>query len=795
MPTSVRRTTALLVAGLLAGILPGAIPAASGAEPCPTPDQVTIPGAEFFEVTCLDDLTTLGNPRIDIFTYGWGGSGNRQNPTLNSDLTELPQEPVPGIQIDGRFPDSCSHYEVEHNSFIPSCPGGFRHNGQFLIRIPDDWDGVHLVVGGTPGVRTQFASDIILSDYVLTKGWAYATQDKGNTGLDFFRGGDDETDGSRTTWLPNVAIEQWATYMRAAVLAAEGALDSITGTTPTRTYAAGISNGGYQTRLAVERYPSLFDGGVDWEGTLFRPDAPNLYTYIPPLVRNYPTYRSSGDGDAYDALVHEGRLAPDSEPIWDHHYEIYWGAVQSTYRPVVDPEYTDYVAAPQLVIPPGNPDYDYDYASRPPVVRERVAALANTGDLHDRPFITVHGTLDALLPIAADSDVYAEMVRAQGQDDTYRYYVVERGEHVDPSADDHPETFRPILPCFWEAIDALDAWAVEGTDAPPSGFIPYDAAATPAERANTCALPGELDRVAGGDRVATAAEATRRTFGVIPTVVVATADDYPDALAAVPLAASVGGPVLLVGDHLSDETRRELHRTGALEAIVVGGPKAVSAEVVAELEAAGLTVRRVSGGDRFATAAAVARELGPTDEAFVVSGRGFADAVSAAPVAASLGAPILLVEPTGTVPAATRAALADLGVTRTTVVGGEGAVGAGVAAALPRPSRLSGPDRYATNAAVVEHALARGLALDEVYVATGGAFPDALSAGAVAAAGEWGAPPRGVVVLVDGGDASRSGPTLALLRRHAGAIERVLVFGGEKAVSASAAEAVRTAAR
>ena len=37
---------------------------------------------------------------------------------------------------------------------------------------------------------------------------------------------------------------------------------------------AGISNGGYLTRWQLENRPDLYDGGLDWEGTLFRADGP-----------------------------------------------------------------------------------------------------------------------------------------------------------------------------------------------------------------------------------------------------------------------------------------------------------------------------------------------------------------------------------------------------------------------------------------------------------------------------------------------------------------------------------------
>ena len=59
---------------------------------------------------------------------------------------------------------------------------------------------------------------------------------------------------------------------------------------PRFTYAVGTSNGGYQVRRAVELAPTLFDGGVDWEGTYVDEPAPNILTDLPPGVLNYPDY-------------------------------------------------------------------------------------------------------------------------------------------------------------------------------------------------------------------------------------------------------------------------------------------------------------------------------------------------------------------------------------------------------------------------------------------------------------------------------------------------------------------------
>lgn len=776
------RARVLTVAVAVALIAPAPVSGQSGTSGCPDPATIAVPGAEYVQATCLDDLTTLGNPRTD--TGATTGAGTRANGSIHSNLSDLPDQPVPGLQIEGWFPDSCDHVALETTTFIPACPGGFRHNGQFVIRIPDDWDGEHLVVAGTPGVRTQFASDILISDFVLARGWAYASQDKGNTGLNFFRAGDDETGGSRTRWLPGRAIEQWAGFMQLTALAAEDVLAEHYGGVPSLTYATGISNGGHQTRLALERYPEVFDGGVDWEGTLLQAAAPNLFTYLPPALAAYPAYQA-GESEAYDAIVHGGRMPPDSEPIWPNHWSIYWGLVQSTYRPVFDPEYTDYVAAPREVVPP-DPDASYDYAARPAEVAQRIDAVANTGEISERPLLTLHGTLDALLPIDTDSDVYAEMVRDSGNGESFRYYVVENGTHVDKLQESYPDLFQPILPCYLGALDALDAWVTDGEAPPPSGFVPFAVERTPQERANACDLPASADRVAGEDRVDTALAASRGTFGITSTVVLAAAGSFADALAAAPLAAAVGGPVLLVDGELDEGLRTELRRTGALEAVIVGGTAAVPARVEDALLAEGLTVRRVAGSDRYATAAEIAGEVAAdddtTDEVILASGEAFADALSVAPIAAAARTPVLLTR-AGALPDVTAAALQRLDPARTLVVGGTEAVSEEVLARLPAPRRVAGPTRYETSAAVARLAVARGHSPEVVGVATGRGFADALAAGPVMAAGYGGAPGAGVLLLVDGTVRSGSSAARDFLVEHGAAVQGVVVFGGPAAVS------------
>src|SRR5260370_24629744 len=66
------------------------------------------------------------------------------------------------------------------------------------------------------------------------------------------------------------------------------------GEEPADTCAVGTSNGGYQVRRAVESFPHLFDGGVDWEGTFVDEHAANLLTDLPAAILNFPDYAASG---------------------------------------------------------------------------------------------------------------------------------------------------------------------------------------------------------------------------------------------------------------------------------------------------------------------------------------------------------------------------------------------------------------------------------------------------------------------------------------------------------------------
>lgn len=188
---------------------------------------------------------------------------------------------------------------------------------------------------------------------------------------------------------------------------------------------------------------------------------------------------------------------------------------------------------------------------------------------------------------------------------------------------------------------------------------------------------------------------------------------------------------------------------------------------------------RTAGADRFDSAAMVATAAFPAGAAtvYLASGRDFPDALAAGPAAAHDGGPLLLTE-RDVLPAATASSLTRLKPSRVVVVGGTTAVTTSVERAvrslLPGATvdRLSGPDRLATGREVVSSAFSTA---SHVYVATGLAFPDALSASA--AAGAEDAP----VVLVDGGASTLDADTRALLEGLDPST--ITVVGGPSAVS------------
>jgi hypothetical protein len=388
---------------------------------------------------------------------------------------------VPGLQIQARF------------------AGDKTGQGRFLLRLPNDWNG-SLVVAGASGTRSEFNGDFAWSDFVLQKGFAYASQNKGVLNLYLSSAADplacrlNPAAGS-TTFVhfydndPGQEFSRWHDFM---VLAAEVARKGVQvryGHWPRRTYAVGTSNGGYQVRRAVESAPQLFDGGVDWEGTFVDAQGPNLLTDLPPAVLNYPDYVASGFSAASTAAknMRAAGYPPDivagATSFYSNHSNSYWEITQCQWQKRLDPGFDTYNNE-------GTATYNYVSRLGKSDVGAQMASFANTGDIK-RPLITVAGTMDALLPIDHHARAYARLVEHQAGDDDrdggrgrdrhsrwkndddrapYRLYEVQNGNHIETYQDTFPQ-LELIQPHAQRAFELLVRHIEQRTPLPPDQCI------------------------------------------------------------------------------------------------------------------------------------------------------------------------------------------------------------------------------------------------------------------------------------------------------------------------------------
>ena len=234
-----------------------------------------------------------------------------------------------------------------------------------------------------------------------------------------------------------------------------------------------------------------------------------------------------------------------------------------------------------------------------------------------------------------------------------------------------------------------------------------------------------------------------------------------------------------------------------VEMVVLGGPQAfewwtgsaipgaVSGGVVAELDLMTTgTVTRLWGSDRYATAVEISKaHFSPgVSVAYVATGLDYPDALSAGAVAGLEAGPVLLIAP-DSIPSAVAGELSRLVPDRIVIVGGSSVVSSTVEAMLSSytsgpVTRLSGPDRYGTAAAISQASFSPGV--DVAYVATGENFPDALPA--ATAAGQLGGP-----LLLVRQNAIPSATAAELARLQPG---RIVIAGESDVVSDGVASAL-----
>lgn len=308
-------------------------------------------------------------------------------------------------------------------------------------------------------------------------------------------------------------------------------------------------------------------------------------------------------------------------------------------------------------------------------------------------------------------------------------------------------------------------------------------------------------RLGGNDRFETAAAIARNTYASAPTVLLATGERFPDALAGGALAGEERAPILLVGPNaIPAATTSALQSLKTSRIFLLGGPAAISEAVRAEL-AKTYTVSRIGGNDRYETAANVARTLNAgrigavngRRSALLGTGLNFADHVSAGALAAFGQLPALLTTP-GSLPAATKNALKDLQIENVLVLGGPDAVSTAVEDQVKAMGittrRIAGNNRVETAARIADFEVDEfGFSADHANLATGSDFADAL------AGGPHGGGTEMSPVLLTASSSDLGAATDAWLRAHCSTVNSLHVFGLDRAVNATTVNAAEMAAR
>lgn len=193
-------------------------------------------------------------------------------------------------------------------------------------------------------------------------------------------------------------------------------------------------------------------------------------------------------------------------------------------------------------------------------------------------------------------------------------------------------------------------------------------------------------------------------------------------------------------------SKRPIALIAAMTLVVTAAPVAAGAQPGSTAASSDDSVTRLWGKDRYATSLAVAEAVaadadGNLSTAVVVSGRSWTDAVTAAPVAGSLGAPVVLADPRNGVSDAAKSFMEEAGVSRIVAIGSTASLPDAALSGLSDIDsdieRVTAADKYAASVAAAEKLGTPGRLGTEfgrtVILASGEVFADALSAGPPAA--------------------------------------------------------------
>lgn len=248
---------------------------------------------------------------------------------------------------------------------------------------------------------------------------------------------------------------------------------------------------------------------------------------------------------------------------------------------------------------------------------------------------------------------------------------------------------------------------------------------------STEAYAVDVSRLYGNNRYETS-KAISMQFSNSDTIILATGENYADALCAIPLAQKYDCPIILTeSNNLNITSKDEIQRLCTKNVLIIGGTDAISQNIEDIIKSMGIEATRIFGNNRYETSLEIAKHIGTSNGIFLATGENYADALSSGPIASNLSMPIILSTKdflTDTI----NDYIANNTIPYTYIIGGTEVISNNVASKFNNALRIAGNDRYETNNKLISY-FNYMLNFSNAYISTGINYPDALAGGALAA--------------------------------------------------------------
>lgn len=298
------------------------------------------------------------------------------------------------------------------------------------------------------------------------------------------------------------------------------------------------------------------------------------------------------------------------------------------------------------------------------------------------------------------------------------------------------------------------------------------------------AADGNVVRIGESDRYATAAKIATTNWNNPKDVILVCGEGYADAVSASVLSKQLDAPIVMTNSSsLNENAKNALNTLKPQNIYVIGGYSSISENIRNYLKNANYNVIELSGKNRYETNAAVAKQLVKlgmkVDKVMLVSGEGFSDALSVAPIAAAKGEILLL----GTNNSSEMKSIFDFvkaNNSEVTVIGTSNSINDNIYSELKAVDRINGgSNRFQTNLNVLKK-FKGDLKNDKIFIANASSedgYADALVGSSLA--GKY----ASNLILVDGENDSATADAINYIKDNIASTADLNVIGGTGVIS------------